>query len=144
MTNLIEIDYHWLEGSIPPPDHYEYSINISGNDCKIELQPDYPNDNTPRWIEKFSVENEMINKLVLLLNNVSDKEWIPNGNIPVGDSIEWMNIKLEDNVFIIPGSAVKTDELIKLFSFINSLVPQKIWLKLNALREKYIDEFNQK
>lgn len=142
MRNKLEIDYHWSEASIPPPDHYEYSICISNNDCKIEFQPDYPSDDTPQWTEQFSVENKMIDKLISLLYDVSDKEWIPNGNIPVGDSIEWINIKLDDNVFIIPGSAVKTVELIKLYSFINGLVPQKIWLKLNGLREKYIDEFN--
>src|SRR5687768_8853812 len=62
------VQYHWSEGSLPPPYHSEYTIRLGpGLQGEIEFQPDYPSGDTPIWIETFEIEDEDLEKLYALM-----------------------------------------------------------------------------
>ena len=57
MSEPFTITYRWCEGTVPPPDYYEFAIQIGPeNEGQIRFSPDYPGDDTPRWVENFEVE----------------------------------------------------------------------------------------
>ncbi|HMP41352.1 MAG TPA: hypothetical protein PKA05_13295, partial [Roseiflexaceae bacterium] len=56
--------YQWREGSLPPPYHYEYDIELQPSGLgEIRMRPDYPADGVPLWIESFSLSDSQLDSL---------------------------------------------------------------------------------
>ena len=143
----IQIEYLWVAGSMPPPYHYEYAIRIGpGSTGTIEFCPDYPSDDTPTWLESFSVDETNLNLLQNMLQQpgILQEEWQKTDNFTVGGSMQWAKIKLGDGQFSIPAKLHSADErsVFGLYDFIRSLVPDKIMARLNSRRQEYENNYN--
>lgn len=96
--------YHWQEGSLPPPYHYEYSIIIqSDRQGHIEMLPDYPSDQTPVWEEVFTVTADDLDQLYALLleKNFFQENWTAQDGPPVGGSSEQLVVSAQGQDYAI-------------------------------------------
>src|SRR5690242_15643215 len=56
--------YHWAEGSLPPPFHYEYTIDVAADGTvTLTYVPDYPNEGVPEWVETVSLDAAQLDAL---------------------------------------------------------------------------------
>ncbi len=143
--NDFVIEYEWREGSLPPPYHYEYSviINPSGR-SEIILTPDYPSTTVPKWTEFFKVEEQNLNDVyrVIVENGLFTRKWRQLDQAPVGGSnqtlivmVKGKRIKIED--YLVPEQQFSAK---LMYAAVQALVPQEIWERLQARRQKYVQE----
>lgn len=76
------VEYEWRAGSLPPPDHYEYTITITpSGQSKMVLTSDYPfldpSAVVPEWAEPFHVEEPNLHDLyrVMVENELFTRSW---------------------------------------------------------------------
>jgi len=142
-----QLRYEFVSGSVPPPYHYEYVVNIDakGNGTII-YKPDYAFGNIPNWNEQFIVSADKLELFWKLLekNKYFKKNWkVPERN-PVGGSLVYMEVTANGKkVEISPFTTEK--ELAEEFrKSAIELVPQNVMDSLAAKRDKYIDEYKKK
>jgi hypothetical protein len=141
------IEYEWVEGSLPPPYHYEYTIRIGSSGMgEVEMIPDYPSDQTPVWVEELSIEEVDLDQLYrrMVEKGIFPQDWRARDDPPVGGSSEWLSVTANGREFEIPAYVVSSQELAvsEIYTTIRSLVPQAIWEKLNTQREQYVKEYS--
>ena len=135
-------EYKWREGSVPPPYHYEYIINIGpGTRGEMLFFPDYPSDETPVWREDFGVSNDKLSALFALINEkeVLSANWREMENPPVGGELEWLKVTANGTQVLVPSLLIEEQStaISAVFQAIRSLVPESIWTDLMARREQY-------
>jgi hypothetical protein len=140
--NLI---YKWLEGSLPPPYHYEYTIEVKPDgQGEIIMLPDYDSDATPYWIESFTVTSAALDQIYRLLidKGLFTEIWQVQSDPPVGGSHDFLRVIAHDRTIDIPAFVVATQaaNADAITAAVRALVPQNIWDKLNAQREQYVHE----
>lgn len=134
------VRYWWREGSVPPPYHYEYSINLSSRlEGSIIFYPDYPMEKPPVWTETFSVDMESLRKLYDLIveNELFGKTWTEIEDPPVGGSLEWLEVITGGNRIVVPGAINESQVVADIYGLIRDLVPLQIWDKLMNKYEAY-------
>ncbi|MGV8056738.1 MAG: hypothetical protein AB2L12_01690 [Smithellaceae bacterium] len=144
--NDFVIEYEWREGSLPPPYHYEYTVIIkpSGR-SEIVLTPDYPSNTVPKWTEFFKVDEQNLNNVyrVIVENGLFTQKWRQMDAAPVvGGSnqtlivtAEGKRIKIEDYLVSEQQPSAKI-----MFTAVQTLVPKEIWERLQARRQRYMQE----
>lgn len=142
----LNIYYEWHEGSMPPPDHFSYAIQITAaGKGTIIFRPDYPGDKTPEWTEIFFVQEKEIRALLILLkrHGLFNRHWREKEDYEVGDSWKILRVKANGKKYGIPArpDVRDTKGIQDIYKFIQNLVPDKIWGKLTHKREEYIDKF---
>ena len=137
------LQYNWCEGSVPPPDHYEITITVdSTGRGQMTMVPDYPGDEVPVWSESFTVPPRGIRALwhVLTARSVLERDWQAVEDPPIGGSLEWLHIVVDDQPKAIPTHPIPKQEKAAdaVYAAVRSLVPQEIWDKLGTQRRAYI------
>jgi hypothetical protein len=118
--------YYWNTGSIPPPDYYEYTIEISTKGGFISFRPDYPDNNPAKWQESFTVTKEQQD---MLIQQSKDLPAINTaGEISVGGALE--SLKLVSQTGISKQVSTNTAPGGLLVDRIKKTVPERIWQKL--------------
>ncbi|MDQ3707629.1 MAG: hypothetical protein M3437_20840 [Chloroflexota bacterium] len=143
------VTYEWRAGTMPPPYHYEYSIRIGpGTEGQIVYQPDYDFDKVPRWTEPVTVTKQQLADLYALVldRKLLREKW---GNVqdpPVGGSVQWAEITAHGKTHVIPTQlkGFQEDAAATLYDAVKALVPQATWDKLEARREQYVQEYQNK
>ena len=138
------IQYWWREGSLPPPNHYEYSIHLGpGFKGKIIFYPDYLMDKPPVWTETFNVDDKALDKLYELIveKELFNKRWTEIEDPPVGGSLEWLEVVAHENHTIVPSAINESPVVNDVYSMISSLVPRQIWTKLTHQHDQYQREY---
>jgi len=138
------VQYWWREGSLPPPDHYEYSICLSsGQEGSIIFYPDYPMENPPVWTEYFSVDAESLQQLYALIieNELFGKTWTEIEDPPLGGSLEWLEVIAGGDRIIVPSAINESQVVEDIYSQIRALVPAWIWNKLMNQYKGYQREY---
>lgn len=143
------VKYEWRAGSMPPPYHFEYSIEInSAGYVKVTMIPDYPSERVPRWIETFTLTAVELDKLykVMTDNGLFTERWQRLARQPIGGSRQEMAVTARGKQFVIEDYLVAEQEASAkvMYSAVTSSVPKTIWDKLNAEREKYIEEHGRR
>jgi len=138
------VRYKWIEGSLPPPYHYEYEICIGpGVSGEIVFYPDYPIENPPVWTETFSVDDRALDELYALImeRELFTKKWTEIEDPPVGSHLEWLEVVAYRDHILVP-SVIEESEIVNdAYSMIRSLVPAWIWSKLMRQRDQYKVEY---
>jgi len=139
------VEYEWREGSLPPPYHYEYTVIINHSSRgEIALTPDYPSTTVPKWTEFFMLEEQGMNDLyrVMVENGLFTRKWLQLDAPPVGGSNQTLvvtaqgkRIKVED--FLVSEQQVSAKVM---YAAVQALVPRKIWERLQARRQRYMQE----
>jgi hypothetical protein len=141
----LHLEYSWREGTVPPPYHYEYRIELdaSGNG-EILFRPDYPSEGPPEWREHFTVSLEELEALCrrIVEEGILGRQWepIPDEEAPVGGELESMRIMENARAHEIPSAIVDGARVEPLYRLIRSLVPETIWQSLMDRRGAYIRE----
>jgi hypothetical protein len=144
----VEIIYHWAEGSVPPPYHYEYSIKIQEDRTGIvSYRPDYDLKDVPVWNRYFIIPQELFFHLYDLM--VSEEfykhEWKQAIDINAGGSLEWCDGTIENHVFHIPTGLARedVDKAGPLYILLRQLGPDEMWDDLKQMRNEYMNRFFQ-
>lgn len=141
----IKLHYEWHEGSLPPPHHYEYRLDVRDGDGRIEFSPDYPAESHPLWVEPFVVDPEFVEKIVDRLgrDELLRSEWEPELEPSVvGGSVEWLELTLDGSRYTIPSHVLRENEKAReIAAEIRSLVPEPLWDELMRRRRGYEDSW---
>lgn len=142
-------EYNWQEGSVPPPNHYEYTIKLDkdGNGTLI-YRPDYAqNKNVPTWEEKFTVGPE---ERQVIFWRIADTKVFKKGKIDkeektyqVGGEYSWLDIMANGKKYQIGSVADDIPAVGYLYERIQRLAPGSVWQKMGERRKEYIESFEK-
>jgi hypothetical protein len=143
------VSYRWQAGSMPPPYHFEYTITIEARGHgEVVMIPDYPAETVPRWTESFTLSGKELDKLyrVMVNNGLFLQKWRRLDRQPVGGSRQALTVTASGKRIVIEDRLVSTQETMAetMYSAVTSSVPKAIWDKLNAQRERYMQEHLRK
>jgi hypothetical protein len=143
-----EIVYHWTEGSVPPPYHYEYSIKVQEDRTGIvSYRPDYDLDGVPIWNRHFTIPQELFSRIYDLIESggFCNYVWELALEKNVGGSQEWCDGIIETHEFHIPAelNREQTDKTGPLYLLIKHLGPEEMWSDLEQMRKEYMTRFFQ-
>jgi len=154
-TNNWEIlNYEYSSGPISPKYQYNYQIVINSN-RNCEFLYSFPMEESKKLVYKFTITEEQMKKLneVIKKSKVLEIQIpkLPEEKIPIGGSIERVKIivpnpdpnldqppKVYESPYF-PDEKYK-DDLINLYKFIKSLVPEKYKKDAEQQREKFIEK----
>jgi hypothetical protein len=138
--------YEWHAGTMPPPGHYEYTIQ-AGPDLRGEVVfvPDYPQHNPPIWSEEFTVQEDIWNRLYALLvrKGVLRKPWPEMDRRSVGGSLAWLEVTAQGQSFQVSNQVQGAEKLAEVFTAVRALVPEATWQKLLAQRDEFEQRYYQ-
>jgi hypothetical protein len=111
-------------------------------------QPDYDFDNVPRWTEPVTVTKQQLADLYALVldRKLRREKWGNLQDPPVGGSVQWAEITAHGKTHVIPTQlkGFQEDAAATLYDAVKALVPQATWDKLEAQREQYVQEYQNK
>ena len=144
----LHIIYTYQAGSMPPPHHFEYKIEIGPNAAgKITFMPDYNFDNVPVWVEKFMISTETLERLIDIANSTGlfELDWKTYEESAIGGSQEWMEWAEESRQIKVPArlSPKNDDQIAPLYTVIRQIVPEDIWNSLWGRQRQYQDNYDQ-
>lgn len=140
--------YHWAEGSLPPPFHYEYTVTIGPTgEGTVEMVPDYPGEGVPVWVEGFTLDEEALGGLFweVRRKRVFTTDWEADENPPVGGPSASFVITGDGEEVRIPAFPEgERDRLAaeNLGDTVERAVPEDIWDDLEARLEEYRDSYS--
>jgi hypothetical protein len=143
--NDLTVRYKWFEGSLPPPYHYEYEIQIGpGPVGKIIFIPDYKSADVPVWEREFEISEGEYGALLYITNDqgVFKTDWQENPDPPVGGHGSYASFTYCGQEASVP-SFLKDDQYSKIkpiYNMVEGLVPEEIRQELNAKHEAYMQE----
>jgi hypothetical protein len=140
------VRYTWQEGSLPPPYHYEYAINIGADgQGDVVMIPDYPADDVPRWRESFVVADADLDRLYrqFVDQGVFTRSWQAETALHVGGSSESMQVLANGSQVEIPASLIdrQAAAVAELYAALRALVPPEQWTKLETQRQQYQESY---
>lgn len=135
----IEFEYVWHEGSVPPPDHYWFSIKGStGGHGQIVFVAGYAFEVPPQWVESFTITPERAEALRVLLGTkkLMDRPWRESLSLAVGGSYRTFSLREGARLVELPAQLCADDAALadELAGQIQALVPESIW---RDLRERH-------
>ena len=137
------VEYSWFEGSVAPPFHYEYDIEVRRDGSgTIRYRPDY--GSTPEWVEAFSVSEGELEALYTLMidQEIFDRTWREDPEPPVGGPVARMDVTAAGEVTEVPTDPASGGSLLEpVYAAIEDLVPQAIWDDLEARRSRFMEEY---
>jgi len=130
-----QVEYHWREGTVPPPHHYEYRIKLDASGHgEILFHPDYPSERPPEWREAFAVSLQELDRLFrqIVDQEIIGRQWepIPDVEAPVGGELESLEVVVNAQRHHIPSSILDASRVEAMYGYIRSLVPEKTWQSL--------------
>lgn len=140
------LDYEWRAGSMPPPHHSEYSLQIqSDGSGQIVFSPDYPGEGIPVWTEPFTLDAAKLDALYQTLheNGLFTTTWEARENPPVGGDYDWMSVtatgqQVNVGPFVIESQVAAYEAMANA---VEATVPDDIWIKLREQRQEYEDNY---
>lgn len=136
------LTYNWIAGSMPPPYHYEYTIDIAADGGgTIKFQPDYSDELV--WTETFTLTPTQLDDLYAMLRDhgVFSTSWRAQDNPPVGGSHEQMSISANGTTTRVPFFPADGEVALQpVYAAINDLVPTATWDKLKAQHKQYQEQ----
>ncbi len=140
----IEVDYEWVAGSMPPPQHFRYTIRGStaaGAQGELVFVPGYAFESPPRWVSSFAVERAAAASLARLLDQhaVWTRAWQtrdPSRGPAVGGSQRTLHFRRGDTVLAVPQGLEAQDRGLvdEIEAAVRALVPEALW---REIRERH-------
>ena len=142
--------YEYRSGSLPPPGHFEYSIDVTPDGrATMVMRPDYPSDRTPSWAEDFTVTGDQLASVYRLLYATRLFALRPPAReseaTPVGGETEWMTVTAAGATYDVADLASVGQEsaIARIHGAVNALVPARVRESLLARRERYAREYHR-
>jgi hypothetical protein len=133
-----DVRYTWREGSVPPPNYYEYQIHVAASGAAtINVTPDYPAQDVTVWTNTFTVSTEQLDALYrrMLQLGLLSTLWQADAHPPIGGSNEALSVRVQGRqielpFFVDPELAARAHEI---YAAVQALVPLPLW---NTLKIK--------
>ena len=131
--------YEWNAASIPPPDHYEFTIEVSASGRgEVTFYPDYSQHDPPAWREPFAADLAALDDLLALMirQGVFSRTWRRAEQRAVGDSQAWLKAEAAGKSVSVPAVLSPRDAKViaPVYQAIRALVPEALW---DNLIERY-------
>jgi hypothetical protein len=144
LSTPIHFEYRWQEGSVPPPEHYGFTIKgVTTGEGQIVFVPGYPNERCAHWVETFHIDPLKATSLAELLRTVHvfDRQWPEVPDDTVGGSQRSFLLIRGSSRVDIPAqlSAGDTHAADALELVIRALVPDDIWHALRNRHAAYLE-----
>lgn len=139
-----ELTFIWCEGTVPPPYYSEYRIQIGpGPRGLIKFWPDYPQYDAPVWEFDFPVKERTLDELFsdLTKSGAFTTKWPSPDELPVGGSLEWLEIRTGGQQFTIPSHSEVTPDISLIYENVQSQVPKRIWKVLRKRKAKFEENY---
>ncbi len=142
MSDLL-IEFSYAAGTMPPPHHYSYTLNIDINGRGlIEYIPDYDFDGVPVWSYSFVLADESLaavkNGVETILKITDRIKRVEKRT--VGGSLKSAVIYSEQGVIKIQSDIESNPVVDEFYSSIKGAIPDEINERIKADRENYIKE----
>jgi hypothetical protein len=132
--------YHWEEGSVPPPYHYEYTLRLGpGPEGKVTFWPDYPQHNPEVWHATFPLAPDALPGLysLLVMHGLLQARWRRPERAPVGGSLEWAEVtaggrRLQFPAVLAPRDAAR---LRPFYDAVRAAAPESVWREMDERRK---------
>lgn len=139
------VHYGWAEGSLPPPYHYEYGVDIKPDGRgQITFVPDYPSASAPKWVESFTVTEAKLDGLYRLLaeRGLFTTKWTQTDSPPTGAPFRSLAVTAGGKTFEVSDYLTSQQEPAAgaMYEAIEALVPGDIRASLQSRRQKYVQE----
>lgn len=133
-----EITYHYQTGSVPPPYHFSYYLNINSDGTgKLVYHPSYSDSS---WIYDINLTSSQINQLdsAIQASNLMNEDVpeLPKNKHPIGGSLQNVQITIKPDDKNQAGKSITTpyfpqpeykEKLVNLYDLIKSLIPADKW-----------------
>lgn len=134
--------YEWAAGTVPPPHHYEYTVEVGpGDRGQVVFWPDYPGRDVPRWTHTFrpTLENR-----ILLVNWLRATNWRENppsrpDESAVGGETGQLKVTSGGKQATIQVHLLPEEERQTVHRAVCLIVPEHVWTTLDQQRQQYIE-----
>jgi hypothetical protein len=137
----LTVEYQWCEGTVPPPDYYEYTIRLEpGSRGVMRFRPDYPQHDPPEWEAVFDLDETQLGLLLQMIRAtglLAGRDWPRREDGAVGGPLERLKVTLGGRWYIIPAQPAEPERLAELYRFIRSLVPESVRREFHARHAAY-------
>jgi hypothetical protein len=139
------VKYQWNTGSLPPKHHYAYTVTVDAQgQGQVSMQAGY--GASPQWTEKFQVSSENLDALygTLRENEFSTRRWRQTP-IPPGGPYRSLVITANKQTFQVKDRVTKTQQAAanEMYDAVRFTVPETVWTKLQANRQKYVSQIKE-
>lgn len=125
MPKSLVIRYRFHNGSLPPPDHYEYILTLKApNKGNILFYPDYPSENVQPTEIEFTFEFQKLQELHACLHDFGllHNNWNRDETKITGGEMRSMEIVAENEIFAIPADSVDVPGLQKIYETVEKFI----------------------
>jgi hypothetical protein len=138
------LKYQWNTGSLPPKHHYAYTVTVDARgQGQVSMQAGY--GSSPQWTEKFQVPAKNVYALYQTLreNEFSTRRW-RQAPLPQGSPQRSLVITANKQTFQVQDRVTKTQQAAanEMYDAVRFTVPETVWTKLQAKRQKYTAQIN--
>jgi hypothetical protein len=144
---IMQINYLYAAGSMPPPAHYEYSITINDQLAgEIIFYPDYPADNTPFWQYTYNFTAALWEEIIdfTAKNQFISKKFASLENPPIGGSLHYLTIFTAQKQIKINSQIKQKALLLQFAELLKKTIPPDIWSELQEKHKKYQNNYQEK
>jgi hypothetical protein len=128
------INYHWNNGSLPPPYHYGYTITVNAKgQGKFLMQAGYEQKSV--WQEAFQVAAPDLSQLYQTLSKqeLFTRSW-PKRILAPGSDEQTLLVTADHHQYQVQ-DPVSTDQQAaanQMYGAVKNLVPSKVWQKFKT------------
>lgn len=140
---VVHFEFTWCEGSVPPPDHYAFTITGStSGEGQIVFVPGYRAEGPPQWVEAFVIAPHHSEALQAYLHTTQtlERAWPEVPNETVGGCQRSFRLRQGEYVRDIPADLCADDaaDADGLERMIRAVVPEDMWRVLRNRHAAYI------
>lgn len=139
------LTYDWREGSLPPPYHYSYQIELAADGAgTIAFTPGYDGPEVPTWVETFQLSSAERDALysALVEQGLLRERWRADPLPPIGGSSATLRVTADGQTATLPDFviAAQQERVAAMHALVEAQVPEAIWTKLRMQHEEYVAE----
>lgn len=132
--------YEWAAGTVPPPHHYEYTIEVGpGDRGHITFWPDYPAPDVPCWDQDFLPS---LGWRIVLANWLRATGWLDSpplqpAELPIGGETGMLDVTAGGKRAQIQIHWLPESDHRELHTAVRAVVPDYVWERIEAWRQEY-------
>jgi hypothetical protein len=133
------VKYQWSAGSLPAQHHYAYTVTVDAQGKgQVLMQAGY--GTSPQWQENFQVPADRMAALYQTLrkNEFTTRHW-KEMLLPPGSPQQTLAITAHRQIFQVKNLVIKNQQASanEMYEAVKVTVPEAVWTKLQAKRQKY-------
>lgn len=137
---------HRHSATVPPPNHYEYRIEVRPDGGQLIYRPGYGMEQPPSWVFDFPLDAAAVAALEGLQAELQlfERAWRESAEQTVGGALTWLVAERLGQHRNLPARLEPADQaaLAPLLEQIRQLVPESVWTQVQQRRAQYLAQWN--